>query len=205
MAAYGDSGSMHDYEYDHFIPLELGGAVNDPRNLWPEPEASPNPKDSVENTLRQKVCDKQTTLAHAQHAIASNWIKLAGASSAPGSGTTAPGGSAPAPSSAGGRCSLTASYSSHYNDYDIYVHSNQPDHTITVTDSSGRHASWHTDSTGYADVYFKAPQRHRRNRDRPHRHRHLPRQALAAEPPQHDTNAGRAKCCPDIGHLTPYT
>ena len=77
MAAYGDSGSMHDYEYDHFIPLELGGAVNDPRNLWPEPGASPNPKDSVENTLRHEVCDGQITLTHAQHAIASNWLKLA--------------------------------------------------------------------------------------------------------------------------------
>ena len=44
MAAYGDGGSTGDYEYDHLVPLELGGAVNDPRNLWPEPAASPNPK-----------------------------------------------------------------------------------------------------------------------------------------------------------------
>ena len=28
---------------------------------------------------------------------------------------------------------------------------------MTVTDSSGRRATWHTDSSGYADVYFKAP------------------------------------------------
>ena len=52
MAAYGDTGSLGDYEYDHFVPLELGGATNDPRNLWPEPGASPNPKDTVENDLR---------------------------------------------------------------------------------------------------------------------------------------------------------
>jgi len=26
------------YEYDRDVPLELGGAVNDPRNLWPEPD-----------------------------------------------------------------------------------------------------------------------------------------------------------------------
>ncbi len=155
LAAYGDTGSMHDYEYDHFIPLELGGAVNDPRNLWPEPGASPNPKDSVEDTLRREVCDGQITLTHAQHAIASNWIKLAGASSAAGSGTSTH--RPPAPASARGHCSLSASYSSHYNNYNVYVHSNQPDHTVTVTDSSGRQASWHTDSTGYADVYFKAP------------------------------------------------
>ena len=155
MAAYGDGGSMHDYEYDHFIPLELGGAVNDPRNLWPEPGASPNPKDSVEDTLRHEVCNGQLTLAHAQHAIASDWIKLAGASSAPGSTTSTHSPTAPA--SARGQCSLNASYSSRYHDYDVYVHSNQPDDTVTVTDSSGRQASWHTDSAGYADVYFKAP------------------------------------------------
>ena len=155
MAAYGDGGSMHDYEYDHFIPLELGGAVNDPRNLWPEPGASPNPKDSVEDTLRHEVCNGQLTLAHAQHAIASDWIKLASASSAPGSSTSTHSPTAPA--SARGQCSLNASYSSRYHDYDVYVHSNQPDDTVTVTDSSGRQASWHTDSAGYADVYFKAP------------------------------------------------
>ena len=63
MAAYGDTGSLGDYEYDHFVPLELGGATNDPRNLWPEPGASPNPKDTVENELRQQVCDGQMTLA----------------------------------------------------------------------------------------------------------------------------------------------
>jgi hypothetical protein len=49
IAAYGDTGSMGEYEYDHFVPLELGGATNDRRNLWPEPGASPNPKDAVED------------------------------------------------------------------------------------------------------------------------------------------------------------
>ena len=48
LAAYGDAGSLRDYEYDHLVPLELGGAPNDPRNLWPEPGASPNPKDELE-------------------------------------------------------------------------------------------------------------------------------------------------------------
>ena len=41
LAAYGDQGAMSDYEYDHFIPLELGGATNDARNLWPEQSRSP--------------------------------------------------------------------------------------------------------------------------------------------------------------------
>jgi hypothetical protein len=77
MAAYGDSGPASAYEYDHFVPLELGGAVNDPRNLWPEPGASPNPKDAVEGKLRREVCAGQITLARAQRAIATNWTSLA--------------------------------------------------------------------------------------------------------------------------------
>jgi hypothetical protein len=39
----------------------------------------------------------------------------------------------------------------------VYVHSNQPLQTVTVSDDSGRTASYHTDASGYADVYFKAP------------------------------------------------
>jgi hypothetical protein len=152
MAAYGDSGSMGNYEYDHLVPLELGGATNDPRNLWPEPGGSPNPKDTVENELRQKVCDGQLSLAQAQREIATNWVSLA----QPGS---APTPSGPGRSSVPGQrpeCTLTAAYNSNYNDYDVYVHSNQPDQTVTVTDAQGHTASWHTDGSGYADVYFKS-------------------------------------------------
>jgi hypothetical protein len=39
----------------------------------------------------------------------------------------------------------------------VYVHSNQAQTTVTVSDGAGQTASWHTDSSGYADVYFKAP------------------------------------------------
>jgi Excalibur calcium-binding domain len=77
MAAYGDSGATDDYEYDHLIPLELGGAVNDPRNLWPEPGASPNPKDSVENALHELVCAGDMPLARAQQIVAAGWIAWA--------------------------------------------------------------------------------------------------------------------------------
>ncbi len=77
MAAYSDRGPLSDYEYDHFVPLELGGATNDPRNLWPEPGASPNPKDAVEKELNRKVCDRQMALAQAQRAIVANWVSLA--------------------------------------------------------------------------------------------------------------------------------
>ena len=151
MAAYGDTDSLSAYEYDHFVPLELGGATNDPRNLWPEPGASPNPKDTVENALRREVCAGQITLATAQHEIATNWVRFAQPSSAPPSAS--PSASAPAH---GAECTLSASYSSAYHDYNVYVHSNQPDQSVTVTDAEGHTDSWHTDTSGYADVYFKS-------------------------------------------------
>jgi hypothetical protein len=77
MAAYGDEGSMGSYEYDHLIPLELGGAANDPRNLWPEPGGVANPKDSVENALREAVCDGRMPLRRAQHIVATDWVAWA--------------------------------------------------------------------------------------------------------------------------------
>ena len=65
-------------EYDHLVPLELGGA-NDVRNLWPEPPTSPaqkstaNAKDDVENELHDQVCAGHITLADAQQRIATDW------------------------------------------------------------------------------------------------------------------------------------
>jgi hypothetical protein len=74
LAAYGDQGPLHDYEYDHLVPLELGGAPNDPRNLWPEPGASPNLKDRLEDELADLVCRGDVSLALAQRLIATNWL-----------------------------------------------------------------------------------------------------------------------------------
>jgi hypothetical protein len=74
MAAYGDAEPAGAYEYDHLIPLELGGAANDRRNLWPEPGASPNPKDALENRLNALVCAGRLGLASARRAIATNWV-----------------------------------------------------------------------------------------------------------------------------------
>jgi hypothetical protein len=146
MAAYGDPESMSGYEYDHFVPLELGGAVNDARNLWPEPGGSPNPKDAIENDLRRQVCYGQRTLAQAQRAIAANWVALSRTTPSPGRST-----------STAAHCTVSAAYSSRYHDYDVYVHSNQPDQTVVVTDAAGNTARWHTDASGYADVFLRAP------------------------------------------------
>ncbi len=76
MLAYGDHRSPSSYEYDHLISLELGGAANDRRNLWPERGASPNPKDKVENYLHTRVCDGRMTLARAQRIIALEWVSF---------------------------------------------------------------------------------------------------------------------------------
>ena len=76
LAAYGDRGPLGEFEYDHLIPLELGGATNDPRNLWPELGSAPNPKDQVEDRLRDMVCAGQLRLAQAQREIAVNWVAL---------------------------------------------------------------------------------------------------------------------------------
>jgi hypothetical protein len=156
MLAYGDTNRISDYEEDHLIPLELGGSPTSPQNLWPEPEASPNPKDAVEDAARSAVCDGRMTLAAARQAIAANWIGFGQRlgvtpSSSPDASSPPVGESTPRPS-----CTVTASYNSQYNDYDVYVHSNQPDQTVSVTTDGARSASWHTDSTGYADVYLKA-------------------------------------------------
>jgi hypothetical protein len=52
---------LSQYEEDHLIPLGLGGAPADPRNLWPEPRTSPDGwgadrKDELEFALNQLVC-----------------------------------------------------------------------------------------------------------------------------------------------------
>jgi hypothetical protein len=70
---------MGDYEEDHLVPLGLGGAPYDPRNLWPEPRAIASGwnavvKDELEAILPRLVCSGRVSLAEAQRAIAGDWI-----------------------------------------------------------------------------------------------------------------------------------
>ena len=80
IAAYGDRAAASRFEYDHQVPLELGGAVNDPRNLWPEPDYTDpsgfylNPKDHLKRALNHLVCGGKMALARAQHLIATEWV-----------------------------------------------------------------------------------------------------------------------------------
>ena len=79
---YGDRNRSH-YEEDHLVPLELGGAPRDPRNLWPQPHSATLPdgtavgsgeKDDLEDALRRRVCAGEMELADAQRAIAGDWV-----------------------------------------------------------------------------------------------------------------------------------
>jgi hypothetical protein len=80
MSQYGVGGKpSRGYEFDHLISLQLGGAPQDPRNLWPEPYdvsggQGARAKDVVETRLKNAICKTHTmTLAQAQHVIATDW------------------------------------------------------------------------------------------------------------------------------------
>jgi hypothetical protein len=66
MRLYRRAGSLHEYQEDHLISLELGGHPTDPRNLWPEPYPRAAAVDSIENQLNAAVCSGHMTLADAQ-------------------------------------------------------------------------------------------------------------------------------------------
>ncbi len=80
MRSYGDYGRASAFEYDHLVPLELGGAVNDARNLWPEPDYPLrsgfylNPKDKLERALNRLVCRGAMALGRAQVMVATEWV-----------------------------------------------------------------------------------------------------------------------------------
>ena len=74
MAAYGIHAPLSQYELDHLVPLELGGAST-VQNLWPEPWGGDGAhvKDDLENALHDRVCAGTLDLATAQRAIAGDW------------------------------------------------------------------------------------------------------------------------------------
>ena len=76
------------YEEDHLISLQLGGAIDDPTNLWPEHYESGAPpyegqwgahvKDGLENELKRRICSAPSnpdhiTLEEGRNAIAHDW------------------------------------------------------------------------------------------------------------------------------------
>lgn len=71
--SYGIARSVQG-EYDHLVPLELGGAPDDPRNLWVEVGHIPNPKDAAEHKMNDAVCSGLVPLSKSQKAIADDWV-----------------------------------------------------------------------------------------------------------------------------------
>jgi hypothetical protein len=69
MKQYGETGSPSEYKEDHFIPLELGGAPKDPKNLWPEPRSQSRITDPLVTKFKKKVCKGILTLKKARAAI----------------------------------------------------------------------------------------------------------------------------------------
>jgi hypothetical protein len=67
---------------------------------------------------------------------------------------------APTPSpkhnNSGAWCTARAVYNAQYNDYDVYVHSNQPNQTAVATASNGEQQPYQTNANGYADIYLYA-------------------------------------------------
>jgi hypothetical protein len=87
MRAYGietTPGHAQLYEYDHLIPIELGGALDDTKNLFPEPhvltvggvDEGSFAKDKIENRLNRDVCSGSLSLAKARRAIRTNWLTV---------------------------------------------------------------------------------------------------------------------------------
>jgi hypothetical protein len=153
--AYGYTGPFSTGEYDHLVPLELGGDPNDPANLWVEPNDNPsatttaNAKDVLEDRLHSLVCSGQLSLATAQDAIASNWVTAYGqyvgapAAAPPPGGPAAPSGSATCTASA------TPANNGYSGDYYVAVTSNQPNQRATASDASD---SWSDDTDASGSV-----------------------------------------------------
>ena len=77
--AYSLPGSPRAYEEDHLVPLSIGGAPGDPRNLWPEPRSGPNnaeQKDQLETWAARMACAGHIPLGRLQREMASNWPAL---------------------------------------------------------------------------------------------------------------------------------
>lgn len=169
--AYGYTGSFSTAEYDHLVPLELGGDPNDPANLWIEPNdihgsrSTFNSKDVLEDKLNTLVCSGKLSLAVAQHAIVTNWVAAyqTYVGGTPGSPTqplppTTTSSGPPPPIVA--TCTVNASSANdgYAGDYYASVQSNQPYTEATAHDSTD---SWSDETNGTGAVrillYYQTP------------------------------------------------
>jgi hypothetical protein len=110
---YADTNAAN-YEEDHLVPLELGGAPADAKNLWPEP-CRPTPgaheKDRVENYLHDQVCSGAMGLVAAQQAIEDDWVVVYQQITGPSQSNP------PSPSSTGGHTFYASTYGTAHTIY----------------------------------------------------------------------------------------
>jgi hypothetical protein len=69
MILYEEMGSPSEYEEDHFIPLELGGAGETRRTSGLSRHSQSKLSDPLETQLKRKVCKHLMTLKKARAAI----------------------------------------------------------------------------------------------------------------------------------------
>lgn len=78
MDAQHPGEAMADYELDHLIPISIGGAPLDRRDLWLEPRRGPanaRDKNVLAYVLWRLVCTHQVPLATAQHEMSHDWTR----------------------------------------------------------------------------------------------------------------------------------
>jgi hypothetical protein len=72
---YTDRDPAH-YVEDQLVPIELGGAPTDQRNLWPQTTAMAAVKERDERHTHTEVCAGHMTLAAAQAQMVASWGPL---------------------------------------------------------------------------------------------------------------------------------
>jgi hypothetical protein len=70
-------GTVSDYQLDHLLSLELGGAPYATGNLWMQDAAQGHVDDGMENRLHRDVCAGKLTLVQAQRAELA-WKRIQG-------------------------------------------------------------------------------------------------------------------------------
>jgi hypothetical protein len=67
---------LRDFEEDHRVPLGLGGAPRNHRNLWPEPrhgQWNAESKDQLEDVIHDLVCRHEMPLEQGQAVFLADW------------------------------------------------------------------------------------------------------------------------------------
>jgi hypothetical protein len=70
-------GTVSDYQLDHLISLELGGAPYSTANLWMQDATQGHVDDGMENRLKRDVCAGKLTLKQGQRAELA-WKRIQG-------------------------------------------------------------------------------------------------------------------------------